>query len=329
MLLEVLPLQQRPRERLQDALDERLDELVVRFAPQPRAPVTQVQRVVQECHVVGPDVQADGEGEGGMDAAGGRVQRQLPHGDRHAAGTLVAEAEDALVVGHHDQAHVGVGGVAEQLRDPVPVRGRDPQAPRPPEDVAERLACAPHCWGVHDRQQLLQVLHQQPVEEGLVAVVEGGQPDVALEVVALPAQVLQLQGDLLLDRGDPLGEQPAQAEPVTLLLGEGRVLVQQRARQQLGAPLGDHGHAAWSLRVSHRCSLTTKWLGQPLGGPADRSASHDPEAVHGRRHPPETGTTNQPPSAVPLGCPGTYNRTRDRLVPAGPSGPDHRRPFGP
>jgi hypothetical protein len=34
----------------------------------------------------------------------GRVERQLADRDPHPARALVAEAQDALVVGHHDQA---------------------------------------------------------------------------------------------------------------------------------------------------------------------------------------------------------------------------------
>ena len=54
---------------------------------------------------------------------------------------------------------------------------------------------------VDDRHELLEVLDEDPVEEGLVAVLERRQADVALEVVALAADVLELQADLLLDRG--------------------------------------------------------------------------------------------------------------------------------
>ena len=41
-----------------------------------------------------------------MDAAAGGVERELADRDAHAAGALVAEAEDALAVGDDD--HLGV-----------------------------------------------------------------------------------------------------------------------------------------------------------------------------------------------------------------------------
>ena len=47
-----------------------------------------------------------------MDPRGGGVEGELADGDPHAAGPLVAQAEDPLVVGHHDQADVEIGGVA-------------------------------------------------------------------------------------------------------------------------------------------------------------------------------------------------------------------------
>jgi len=79
------------------------------------------------------------------------------------------------------------------------------------------------------------VLDEHPVEEGLVAILEGGQPDEPLEVVALAPVLLDLQLHLLLDREHPHREEPVQAERVALPIGERRVLVQERVLEQLGA----------------------------------------------------------------------------------------------
>ena len=46
---------------------------------------------------------------------------------------------------------------------------------------------------VDDRQQLLEVLGQDPVEERRVAVLERRQADVLLERIVLPAQPLELE----------------------------------------------------------------------------------------------------------------------------------------
>ena len=62
------------------------------------------------------------------------------------------------------------------------------------------------------------MLGQDPVEQGRVAVLERGQADVPLEVVVLAPDVLDLEGDLLLDGQDPVGQQAAQAELDPLLV---------------------------------------------------------------------------------------------------------------
>ena len=54
-----------------------------------------------------------------MDPARRRVQRELADRDGHAAGALVAEAEDPLVVGDDDEPHVLEWALAQDLRDPV------------------------------------------------------------------------------------------------------------------------------------------------------------------------------------------------------------------
>ena len=90
-------------------------------------------------------------------------------------------------------------------------------AARPPDDVAELLAGAPDRRRVDDRQELLEVLGEEAVEERRVAVLERGQADVPLERVVLAAQVLELELDLLLDGQDAVGEQAAQVERVALV----------------------------------------------------------------------------------------------------------------
>ena len=60
------------------------------------------------------------------------------------------------------------------------------------------------------------MLGEEPVEQRRVAVLERGQPDVALERVVLAPEVLELELDLLLDGQDPVGQQAAQAERVAL-----------------------------------------------------------------------------------------------------------------
>ena len=167
-----------------------------------------------------------------MDAAGRGVQRELADRDGHPAGALVAEAQDPLVVGDDDEPDVLVRALAQEFRDPVAVGRRDPGAAGPPDDVAELLAGAADGRRVDDRQELVEVLGEQPVEQRRVAVLERGQADVLLERVVLDPDVLELEVDLLLDREDAVREQATQPERVALGGREGEVLRQQAAAQQ-------------------------------------------------------------------------------------------------
>ena len=124
------------------------------------------------------------------------------------------------------------GRVAQDLRDAVDVLGRDPDAARPPQDVAVFLAGPPDGRRVDDRQELLDVLGQDPVEERRVAILQGSQADVLLEVVVLAPEVLDLEVDLLLDRQDAIRQQAAEAEDVALLRREGEVLGEETAGQE-------------------------------------------------------------------------------------------------
>ena len=238
-LLEVLPLDDAPRPHLGDALDEGLDQRVVLRAAQARGAVAEIERVGEERRVVGPDVERDRQRQRRMDAAGGRVQGELADRDRHPARALVAEAEDPLVVGHDDEPDVVVRALAQERRDPVAVGGGDPDAPGPPDDVAELLARPADGRRVDDRQELLEVLREQPVEQRRVAVLERRHPDVALERVVLVVEVLELELDLLVDGQDAVGQQAAQPERVALVLAEGEVLGQQPAAEERRPRQGD------------------------------------------------------------------------------------------
>jgi len=87
---------------------------------------------------------------------------------------------------------------------------------------------------VDDRGEFLQMIDEQPVEQGLVAVLQRREADVLLQVGRLGPQMLKLKRDLLLDRGAAPGQQPAQAEFRALCLGKCRVLVEQRPAKDLG-----------------------------------------------------------------------------------------------
>ncbi len=88
---------------------------------------------------------------------------------------------------------------------------------------------------VHDREQLLQVLGEHPVEERGVAVLQRRQADVLLEGVVLAPQALELERDLLLDGHHAVGQQAAKLEGLALIGAEGEVLGEE--------PIGQQGRA--------------------------------------------------------------------------------------
>ncbi len=106
VLVKVLPLQHRTRKNAFHTFDERFDEGVVLVTAQPAVSPPQIVGILQQQHVIGPHVQTDGQTVGRMDSGRGAVQRQFPDGNAHPASALVAQAQDALVVGRHDQPHI-------------------------------------------------------------------------------------------------------------------------------------------------------------------------------------------------------------------------------
>ena len=71
-----------------------------------------------------------------------------------------------------------------------------------------------------------------------------GQPDVALERIRLAGEILVHALRLLLERVDPVGQQPLEPEGGALLAREGRALVVERRSQQMGAAIRDMS-AVW------------------------------------------------------------------------------------
>ena len=65
--------------------------------------------------------------------------------------------------------------------------------------MAEALAGLAHSGGIDQRHDGFDVVDEHPVEQGFIAVLQGDQGDVALQVVILVAQ--DLQDALLLVRG--------------------------------------------------------------------------------------------------------------------------------
>ena len=114
---EVLPLQQHMRPALVDRGDEFLDEIVVVGPAHALVAPADIERIVEIFGVVGADIEQHGQRGRRIDAAAGRIERELADGDAHAAGALVAEAEDALAVGDDDDLGLVELRIAEDLPD--------------------------------------------------------------------------------------------------------------------------------------------------------------------------------------------------------------------
>jgi len=177
-----------------------------------------------------------------MHAGAGGVERELAHRDAHAQRAEVAEAEDALAVGHDNHAHIGDGPVAQNLADATAVLDREVEAARPAEDRSVLETGLADRGRVDDRDHLLGKLLQQAVEQGFVAVLEGGQENVFLQRIALASVISHDALDLLFDRERAGRQQAAQAERVALALGERGALVEERGGEERGSP-GKQGAA--------------------------------------------------------------------------------------
>ena len=99
---EIFPVQQHMRPALAHRGDEGGDEVVVVVAAHALVLPADIVRIVQMLAVVGADVEDDRQRRRRMQAGAGGVERELADRDAHAAGALVAEAENALAVADDD-----------------------------------------------------------------------------------------------------------------------------------------------------------------------------------------------------------------------------------
>src|SRR6185436_2246121 len=129
-------------------------------------PLAQVHRVVEQAQVVRAHVEDDGQHARRVDAGGGGVDGEFADADLDAAHALVADAEDALGVGGHQQVDVfrAQPGVVQGGLDVVEVVDREVDPAGAAELAGELFDRQPDGGGVDDRQHLLDVLGEQLVE---------------------------------------------------------------------------------------------------------------------------------------------------------------------
>ena len=185
-----------------------------------------------------------------MDARGGGIEGKLADRNSHAAGALVAQAEDPLVVGDDDQADVGLGALRSTEGMSSTSSGRDPETSWIADDMAVELAGLADRRGVDDRQEFAEVLDQHPVEECFVAVLQCGQPDVFFEVVGLGLDVLEFECHLLLDGKAGVGQETAQAKAVALGRENDASLLSSGSRSSRVPRSAESGSSCEPLRAS-------------------------------------------------------------------------------
>ena len=168
-----------------------------------------------------------------MNPRAGGVQGELADRDAHAVRAEIAEAEDALAVGDDDDADVAMGPILQDLPDSPAILEGNIEPARAAENVAVLLAALAHRRGVDDGHHLVEVVHDHPVEQVLVAVLQRDQIDILLDVGGFAANVFQHPHRLFRLRGNARRQETAQAQRIALRLGEGCPLVQYRCLQQI------------------------------------------------------------------------------------------------
>ena len=127
----------------------------------------------------------------------------------------------------------------KELRDATLIIWCHPCATRASPDLTPTLARLTNRWRVHNWEELLHVLCEQPVEERLISILQRSKTDVALKWILLPANLLQLNGNLLFKREHGCRKESVESKKSALILGKRRVLVQRGAAQQRLATLLD------------------------------------------------------------------------------------------
>ena len=133
-----------------------------------------------------------------MEAPGRHVEIQLANADAEAPDTQVTQPQHPGPVCHHHSVHLVTLPVVDHAGHLTAVVTTEEHSPGPPVHVGEVGAGPAHRGCVDDGGHLAEVVHQQPVEQGLVPVLEGLEhiplPDVVGVHAALDDLVIRLLG---------------------------------------------------------------------------------------------------------------------------------------
>jgi hypothetical protein len=161
------------------------------------------------------------------------IKRQFADWDTHSARALIAQAEDALAIGHDDGLNVVETRIGQNAFDAAHVGKAEEETARLAEGMAEFLAAQSYRRRVDDRQHAGEIMHQQSVEQNLDTVLEAAQKDVTLKIAWQLQEGLHASRYLPVEGCDIGREQSVQFESVSFLVGKGRSLVEQRIVQKL------------------------------------------------------------------------------------------------
>src|SRR5271169_1226034 len=121
---EVLPLDATSRVQRFHRGHELVDKGEVFFAADPVLTQAEIERVIEQILIVRTYIQNDRQAALRRHAGAGGVERELAKRYAHPPGAEIAEPEDALAVGYHDEPHILFRPIAEDLPDPAAVVDR-------------------------------------------------------------------------------------------------------------------------------------------------------------------------------------------------------------
>src|SRR5262249_17016599 len=222
---------------MRPALDHRahegFNELIVGGTAHALVPPADVNGIPQALGIVGAHIEHDRQSGCGVQTATRGIKREFADRNTHAACALIAEAEDALAIGHDNGLNVVETRVGKNALDVAHMEKAEEETARLAEGMAEFLAAKSYRGRVDDRQHAGEIMHQQGVEQNLDAVLEAAQKDVALKIAWQLREGLHAPGDLLVEGCDIGREQSVQLESVSFLVGKSGSFVEQRIVQKL------------------------------------------------------------------------------------------------
>mmetsp|Transcript_3573 Transcript_3573/g.14070 ORF Transcript_3573/g.14070 Transcript_3573/m.14070 type:complete len:388 (-) Transcript_3573:206-1369(-) len=144
--------------------DELIDELVICFRAISRLAQAHVGRVFQQRFVVCPNVNVNRQAVAWVDACARSVEGKLSNGNAHAIDAKISEPENALAIREHNRGYFLVRPVLQDCADVPLVAKAEVHAPRSVAvDVAPPLTGLSNRGSVHERHELMHVLHEKRV----------------------------------------------------------------------------------------------------------------------------------------------------------------------